>query len=922
MAGLVVRTIFLMVLFIAPAHSSAIAADPFARFQFLHQDVSGVEESVEENDHFGDALASGDFNGDGYLDLAVGVPREGFSGHVDAGAVQVFYGSSDGLDPVTDQIWTQDSAVSEGSAEDNERFGTALAAGDFNGDGYTDLAISAVRETVGMFPMTMAGAVNVLYGSATGLSSNSTQVWSQNSPGIAEIAEDNDSFGVALTTGDFNGDGYADLAVGTLEHLTGSSYSADGLVHVLHGSASGLTAVGSQAWTQDTPGIPGNAEQGDQFGRSLAGGDFNADGFDDLAIGVPYKDQSGFNNAGRVIIIFGSASGLSAAGNALLHQDQVEVESSAGPYASFGFSLTASDFNGDGRTDLAVGVPGEHAGSLVASGGVAVFYGADNGLSTDNDQLWTQNSIGIPGLEQDMFGISLASGDFNGDGYADLFVGCPFKDSGTLINYGYVLILEGSASGITNDDALVLAQHTAGLDLPESYDAFGIALAAGDFDGDGLSDVAIGAQESFDHADQAGAVGILLTGRSRLIYSHVDVTVPWSTEVCAINLTAGELTGSFTAHDRFGALVGSPYQATLPARGRMAVNVDTAFSGAATAKYVLFTHDGGQGQAAGYTKFTSSGQYRAALPAGKAPSSGALQVPHIASDPNWWTGIGLVNLTGLTKSLTLSCNTAQTRTVTIPAHGQTSFLVQDLFGGVAQPSLESAVLENAAGIVGLELFGQGNQLAGIGLGHATAGTLYFPHIHSDATWWTGLVACNPAPSSTTLTVTPYSTGGDALSQKTITLGPKAKYVGFVRDLDLPTATAWLKIDSSEAVTGFELFGTWDGKLLAGFTALNLSKDSGVFPKIDPSGWTGISFVNTTAASITVTLKAYDDDGDQVATASFPLPAHAKSVDYVEDLFQADITAATYVTFSATGPVAGFQLNGSSDGWLLDGLPGM
>jgi hypothetical protein len=88
-------------------------------------------------------------------------------------------------------------------------------------------------------------------------------------------------FGYAAAAGDFNGDGYRDLAVGVLEHRGG------GAVNVIYGSRDGLKPAGSEQWTQDSPGIPGVSDPGDTFGHALAAGDFDADGYADLAVGNP-----------------------------------------------------------------------------------------------------------------------------------------------------------------------------------------------------------------------------------------------------------------------------------------------------------------------------------------------------------------------------------------------------------------------------------------------------------------------------------------------------------------------------------------------------------------------------------------------------------------------------------------------------------
>jgi FG-GAP repeat len=206
-----------------------------------------------------------DFNGDGAADLAIGAPGENNS----AGAVHVLYGSAPtGLTATGSQLWWQDSPGIAGDTEPGDEFGSALTAGDFNGDTQADLAIGAPGENG------FAGLVHVLYGSEpAGLTATGSQVWSQNSPGIAGGSEPDDIFGEALAAGDFNGDGAADLAIGA----PGENDFA-GLAHVLYGSAAGLTATGSQAWSQNSPGIADVAEASDVFGETLAAGTLSIDG--------------------------------------------------------------------------------------------------------------------------------------------------------------------------------------------------------------------------------------------------------------------------------------------------------------------------------------------------------------------------------------------------------------------------------------------------------------------------------------------------------------------------------------------------------------------------------------------------------------------------------------------------------------------
>jgi hypothetical protein len=154
------------------------------------------------------------------------------------------------------------------AAEDGDFFGDALAAGDFNNDSFADLAVGASDEAVGTIQG--AGAINVLPGSASLLTGVGSQFINQNSPGVGSAAEPFDSFGFTLTAADFNNDTFADLAVGVPFEAVGTIQGA-GAVNVLLGSAGLLAGVGSQLFTQNSPGVGSAAEPDDLFGEALAG---------------------------------------------------------------------------------------------------------------------------------------------------------------------------------------------------------------------------------------------------------------------------------------------------------------------------------------------------------------------------------------------------------------------------------------------------------------------------------------------------------------------------------------------------------------------------------------------------------------------------------------------------------------------------
>jgi hypothetical protein len=441
-------------------------------------EVAGI---AEAGDHFAHALAAADFDNDGFIDLAIGAPGEDTAIN-GVGAVNVLYGGVDGLSGVGSQLFTQASPGMAGTAEDGDEFGQALAAGDFDNDGVADLVVGVPFEDLGT--TSDVGAVNVLYGTAAGgLSGAGSQLFTQDSPGVVGTAEAGDFFGQTVAAGDFSGDTVDDLAVGIPnEDLIISTQVTDaGAVNVVYGMVGGLSGAGSQLFTQDSPGVAGTATIDEFLGTSLAAGDFDNDGVADLAVGVPLEGEPFVSQLGAVNVLYGSASGLTGAGSQLFDQGSRGVVGTAENGDEFGRALGAGDVDGDGASDLAVGVPGEDVGTVVDAGAVNMLYGSAGGLSGSGSQLFTQNSPGVPGAAEtsDRFGRAVAVGDFDGDGFDDLTVGVPAEDVGTVFDAGAVNVLKGAAGGLTGTGSQQFTQDSPELpDTAEDSDLFGDALAA------------------------------------------------------------------------------------------------------------------------------------------------------------------------------------------------------------------------------------------------------------------------------------------------------------------------------------------------------------------------------------------------------------------------------------------------------------
>ena len=343
-------------------------------------------ESIGYYHNFGAALTVADFDADGYEDLAVGVPGMPFGNQNNqqpfdgVGGVAVYFGSASGLS-VSDYVILEraDNWVA-GYAESGSRFGAALAAGDVNGDGYADLLMGAPREDVWRNGKLHAdaGSVTLIFGGPNGFISYSLEITDTN-----EYSNASDQFGSTLAVGYFNSDDYADYAIGHPSERVGSKYAA-GAVSVFNGQAS--FGVGARTlWYQNRSGVPGTSEAGDRFGYSLTVGDFDNDGKDDLAIGIPYETHERFwgdkKRAGSVLTLYGSYAGLYVDSNASnWHQDIPNVAGGVETNDYFGWSLSSGDYNNDGIEDLLIGVSGEKVSGVSGRGIIQMITGSVGGL--------------------------------------------------------------------------------------------------------------------------------------------------------------------------------------------------------------------------------------------------------------------------------------------------------------------------------------------------------------------------------------------------------------------------------------------------------------------------------------------------------------------------------------------------------------
>jgi hypothetical protein len=424
-----------------------------------------------------------DLNGDGIDDLAVGIPNADVNGIADAGAVRIFFGTAGGLSGTPAQLLVQ------GNPEAGDHFGASLAAGLFASDPFFDLAVGAPGEDVGT--ARDAGAVSLFNASGMGVLTDAEQLLLQPKP------EPGDGLGASLAAGDLSRDDNVwDLVAGVPSEDVGSVVDA-GAISVFYGGPVDPNGISGSSVTMTA----GFVQRGARYGAAMAVGDLSHDDDAwDLVVGAPGDlvfDQPG---AGSVTAYRGDNGGVSMLRAGYFTNRRYE----AGDH--FGASLAIGQFNsgGAGPLDLAVGVPGEDVGKVVDAGAVSEFFGTstgrESGLLSQTEHVLVQNNP----ERGDAFGAALGSVLFNPDAFADLAVGAPGDDVGAVADAGVVNVLLGSAQGLLASGSRTLLQNN-----PELGDRFGTTLMAGEFNGDGSKDLAVGApREDVGSLADAGAVSV------------------------------------------------------------------------------------------------------------------------------------------------------------------------------------------------------------------------------------------------------------------------------------------------------------------------------------------------------------------------------------------------------------------------------
>ncbi|MBT4761583.1 MAG: hypothetical protein HOO06_07805 [Bdellovibrionaceae bacterium] len=446
--------------------------------------------------YFGRSMAAGDFNADGIIDFAAGIPYADLERlNNDTGGVLIFYrGGSRSITP--DDSYNK---VISAPNTNNNLFGFSLLSFDINGDNYSDLIVGSPNEDPGN-----RGAIYIFLGSSNGLPSVPSQV----------IVEPNGTassgFGSSLAYGDLDGDGFSELIVGAF--YDDSTTTDAGSVWILQGQASGVYSAGLATEITDSTGTAS-----DYFGASVAVLDKNNDGNLDIAIGAPLEDSAAANS-GMVFFYYGT--GTTAWVNSVTTFDD-SIENPMGIATDyFGWDIAAGDINNDNKVDLIVGVPLNNQ------------FGADQGMAIVYYDIQTDSNVDyiLPGAIGDFttsysgYGIKLL--DVNGDGNLDFINGSPLFTSSYSYREGRIDVYLAESNGniyFDNSDITFFPHYNENGSYNSSNDYFGWGVCSGDVNGDNLDDLIVGAPNADSKWLDEGMMYVYYANSSGTIYNKPDL---------------------------------------------------------------------------------------------------------------------------------------------------------------------------------------------------------------------------------------------------------------------------------------------------------------------------------------------------------------------------------------------------------------
>ncbi len=415
---------------------------PPVHSQIFDSPVPITEPVPEHNAWFAFSVATGDVNSDGMDDVIVGVPNAKPGGLYNAGEVFVFWGPD----------LTTWAALTEPTTQESARFGFSVAAGDINNDGYDDVIVGAVGADDEGVELYNFGEVFVFFGPTLSDSIRLEEPTPESGAG----------FGSSVAAGDVDGDGNDDVIVGA-PYSPSPYFRGEAFVFLSYDSIRFTSVI-----TLTEPERQNDA----QFGMSVAAGDVDGDGKDDVIVGAPQASPGDpvVDEAGEAFVFKGPDLTI------------VTTLTTLEDGANFGTSVAAGDVDNDSYDDVIVGAPSTSRDGVDHAGKAFVFWGPALSLYSS---LMDYSTI----IEEGRFGKSVAAGDFDNDGNDDVIVGAYSASPSGVLHAGKALSFPGP-------DLPWIDEHTFTQPTLEGGANFGFSVATGDVDNDGWDDVIVGAHRA------------------------------------------------------------------------------------------------------------------------------------------------------------------------------------------------------------------------------------------------------------------------------------------------------------------------------------------------------------------------------------------------------------------------------------------